>query len=527
MNKFLQLVVTAMLIAMSVTAQTHEFTSADDGLIRLRSCRKGTPNPHFAPRRSRLFQEGESLYSGNRHQLVVLASFQDRPFQEDPDSALIKWDKIFNAENFNEDMFVGSVRDYFLAQSYGQFNLKFDLVFVELPDNARKYRSTNNDDENSQFMVQEIADSLQTQDIDWSLYDWDGDAFVDQLLIIYAGEGMNATNKANTIWPHQWWLSQRMNQATADPTDYCSYRTVTHDGKEYYIDCYCCVQEKVNYGGLKSSFGIICHEFSHCFGFPDFYLEDGTSVVCDWDLMDNCYYLEHGFRPCGYSAFERMQMGWLTPIELTECTSITDMPALSDEPQAYLVRNEGAENEYYIIENRQQRGWDEQLPGSGILVFHVDYDKDIWSLPWEIPNHSNLKRYTIFPANNNSRYMAESGWAYPYVTVDSLGIETIANDKLTNTSKPAATLNNKNADGEKLMSKPITQMAVNADGLASFVFMDDESSSIHPILMNTAEAQGQKCGIRDGWHLLDGRRLSGKPTTRGLYLYHGQKVFIP
>ena len=123
--------------------------------------------------------------------------------------------------------------------------------------------------------------------------------------------------------------------------------------------------------------------------------------------------------------------------------------------------------------------------------------------------------------------MAESGWAYPYVTVDSFGIETIANDKLTNTSKPAATLNNKNADGEKLMSKPITQMAVNADGLASFVFMDDESSSIHPILMNTAEAQGQKCGIRDGWHLLDGRRLSGKPTTRGLYLYHGQKVFIP
>lgn len=525
MNKFLLLVAVAVMAAMDMNAQTNEYTSAGEGLIRRRSCRVGTPNPHFAPRRSPMLQNDENPYIGDRHQLVVMASFQDRPFAEAPDSALTTWDRIFNAENFTEDQYVGSVRDYFSAQSYGQFNLKFDLVFVELPDNAKKYRSTSSHDEYSQYMVDDIVDVLQTQDIDWSLYDWDGDAFVDQLLIIYAGEGMNATSQPSTIWPHQWWLSQHLDLETTDPNDYRSYRTITRDDKEYYIDCYCCVQERVNYGGIKTSFGTLCHEFSHCFGFPDFYYGDGIGVVDEWDLMDSGCYMEHGFRPCGYSAHERMLMGWLTPVELTEEACITDMSALCDEPQVYLVRNDGAENEYYLIENRQKLGWDEQLPGSGILVFHVDYDPETWTSG--VPNSSYEKRYSIIPANNKTSLNAKAGWAYPYITVDSLGMDVIANDELTNTSKPAAKLNHTNVDGTKLMSKPITQMSVNADGLASFVFMDSTVMSIRELSTNEDEAQGNPRGIPgEGWYLLDGRRLNGIPTTPGLYIHQGKKVFI-
>ena len=524
MNRILLLAVTAMMAVVNVNAQEKEPASSAAEVIRQRVCRVGTPNPHYVLRRSPLLQNGESRYVGDRHQLVVLASFQDRDFKEDHNATLMKWDKIFNAENFNEDMYVGSVHDYFLAQSYGKFNLMFDLVFVELPDNCQRYRSTNVDDENSQYMVDDIVDVLQTQDIDWSIYDWDGDMFVDQLLILFAGEGMNASRDRNTIWPHQWWLSQHKNLETEDRDDFRSYRSVSRGDKEYFIDRYCCVQESVNYGDQKSSFGTICHEYSHCFGLPDFYYGSGTSVVSDWDIMDNGIYIEHGFRPCNYSAHERMLMGWLTPIELTDSANITDMPALCDESQAYLIRNDGAENEYYIIENRQQRGWDELLPGSGILVFHIDYDKDIWEGVASTPNNIKLKRYCIFQANNNSLVSAKGGWAYPYIVSDSHGNEVIANDELTNTSVPAATLNNPNVDGEKLMSKSITQMSVNADGLASFVFWDSKTTSIHQ--MKGTEEKG---GINhdNGWYLLDGRRLSGKPTTRGLYIHQGKKVSVP
>ncbi|MBO4659677.1 MAG: M6 family metalloprotease domain-containing protein [Prevotella sp.] len=522
MKKLLLIVVGAMMAAMNMNAQTEEPTSSAVEVVRLRGCRVGTPRPDFVSHRIPVLQDGETPYVGDRRQLVVLASFQDRDFQEDHNAALNKWDMIFNAVDFTEDMYVGSVHDYFLAQSYGQFNLLFDLVFVELPDGCEKYRSTNTDDEFSQYMVDDIVDVLQMQDIDWSVYDWDGDAFVDQLLIVFAGEGMNATMEKNTIWPHQWWLSQHKNLETADKNDYRSYRTVTSGDKEYYIDCYCCVQESVNYGGTLSSFGTIIHEYSHCFGFPDFYF-GGTSVVGNWDLMDDAPYNEQGFRPCNYSAHERMLMGWLMPVELTEPDSIADMPALCDEPRAYLIRNDGAENEYYMVENRQQRGWDESLPGYGIIIFHVDYDKDIWSGPNNSPNNYSTKRYHIFPANNKSSVYYKNDWTYPYITSDIWGNDVVENDELTNTSKPAAKLNNANIDGKLLMSKPITQMSVDADGLASFVFMEGGTTgiSVHPNL------NPQSSSLKSGWFLPDGRRLSGKPTVPGLYIHQGKKVVVP
>lgn len=516
MMKKLLTIMLALAMATGISAQmvTEKSDAQGEPFVRVRGCRAGTPNPLFMPHRAPSLQGGENPYIGNRHQLVILASFQDQDFAEDHETTLQKWGKIFNAENYAEDRFFGSLHDYFMAQSYGQFNLTFDLHLIELPDGRSKYRSTYSHDENSQYMVDDIVDVLLTQDIDWSLYDWDGDAFVDQLLIVYAGPGMN-TGEPNTIWPHQWWLSQHLNMETEDPIDHRSFRTVMQGEREYYVDCYCCVQEVVNISSTQTSFGTICHEYSHCLGFPDFYYGGGTKVVGNWDLMDNGNYNGLGFLPCNYSAHERMLMGWLTPIELTSSTTVTDMPALIDEPVAYLIRNDGAENEYYFVENRQQRGWDEDLPGSGIVVFHIDYDKDIWHSTTAYTNSSEKKRYQIFAANNKSQTSASNGWAYPFVTEDALGNVSIANDSLTNTSKPAATLNNPNRDGQKLMSKPITHMAVDANGLASFVFMEETTTLVHDV----RNGQERMAPIYD----LQGRRLSA--PAKGLYI-QGNKLRI-
>ena len=245
--------------------------SSAASINRQRGCRVGTPNPQFSIHRSPLLSGGENPYIGNRRQLVVMASFQDQDFLEDHDATLQTWNKVFNAENYAEGKYAGSVHDYFLAQSYGQFNLTFDLVFVELPDGLRKYRSTSSHDEYSQYMVDDIVDMLQTQNIDWSLYDWDGDAFVDQLLIIYAGKGMNAGGGNNTIWPHQWELSS-------------AGISLQLDGKK--IDRYACGSE-LNGSGNLDGLGTICHEFGHAMGLPDFY---------DTDYADNGQGRMQGFR---------------------------------------------------------------------------------------------------------------------------------------------------------------------------------------------------------------------------------------
>ena len=426
--------------------------------ISLQGCRRGTPRPQSVHLRRGGNEDripGGNFYHGERHQLTILVAFNDRSFQGDEAATLEKWDKIFNAENYMEDSFKGSVHDYFFSQSYGKFNLVFDLVYVQVNGDAKKYASTNVDDENSQYLVEDIVDVLKTRDIDWDKYDWNGDGYINQLLIVFAGKGMNAGGGNTTIWPHQWWMSEHFKDLQNEV--YCDPITVSFGDKDYLVDCYCCLQEVVNTQSITTSFGTICHEYSHCFGFPDYYYDNAKQTVGEWDLMDYGNYNDSGYQPAGYSAHERWLLGWLTPIELEETTTITDMPALADEGRAYLIRNDGYENEYYIVENRQQKGWDTSLPGSGILIFHIDYVPSIWTSTEVAPNSSSLKRYELFHANNSTSTYLTTKWAYPYQE----------NNSLTNTSSPAATLNNVNKDGTKLMSKPITNMKVT-DGLASF-----------------------------------------------------------
>ena len=170
--------------------------SAQDMTVRT-GCRRGTPRPEGLVMRrgapdSQPKQVGGDFYHGERHQLVVLAAFNDRAFKGDEAATLEQWNKIFNAENLTEAPFYGSVHDYFLAQSYGDFSIVFDLLYVKVSGDAVKYASDATADENSQYLVQDIVDVLNNRnDIDWSLYDWNGDGFVNQLLIVYAGQGMN------------------------------------------------------------------------------------------------------------------------------------------------------------------------------------------------------------------------------------------------------------------------------------------------------------------------------------------------
>lgn len=450
--KIYRLIITGLLLSLI------SLTAFAQNKISLQGCRRGTPRPQSVHLR-RGFGMGRTpggdFYHGEHRQLVVLAAFNDRLFKDEVSATMEEWNKIFNTEHLTEAPFKGSVHDYFLDQSYGDFSVVFDLEYVQVSGNAAKYASNDFNDENSQYLVDDVVDTLRTRDIDWGKYDWNGDGYVNQLLIIYAGYGMNDSDEPDLIWPHQWWMSEHM--VDDDSGSYREPLSVSSGDKEYLVDCYCALAELLE---DYSSFGTICHEYTHCFGFPDFYY-GSRSVVYEWDLMDSGNYNGDGYLPASYSAHERWLMGWLKPEELKETTKITDMPALADEGRAYLIRNDGCENEYYIVENRQPKGWDADLPGSGILIFHIEYDPAVWTSTHEYPNSSIRKRYEIFKANYEDYMFNRSGWAYPYMN----------NNALTNTSLPAAKLNNNNADGTNLMTKPITNMSVT-DGLASFDFTD-------------------------------------------------------
>ncbi len=488
-------------------------TAAAEDAIRHQGCRRGKiPLSSIvnsqAPNKSRLTRasDGTNPYIGNRHQLVVLAAFSDKSFDDDSLATLQKWDKILNQEGYNEYPYVGSVHDYFYDQSYGQLQLTFDLQYVTLGSISR-YASTQYDDEKSQFLVIDIVDSLLKRDIKWDDYDWSHDGNVNQLLIIYAGKGMNDGGGSNSIWPHQWWLSKHYQYDK--PQELCEPRTFSFAEKNYTVDTYCAVQSE---GGTYNPFGTVCHEYSHCFGLPDFY-NNTNSFLFGWDVMDYGNYNGGGYCPVGYSAHERMYLGWLTPTPLTDAISVTGMSPLHKKGEAYIVYNDDYPDEYYLIENRQQQLWDTFLPSNGIVIFHVDFDSYIWLN--EMPNDLSKQHYLIVPANNKtysqySKYdWTDAFWSYPCED----------NNQLTNTSSPAAVLWNTDSESKKLLNKSIIDMAV-ADELASFNF-NPTPTAVQVIRQEAAKSDGV-------WYNLSGQRIA-VPTSsvshprKGIFICNGKK----
>lgn len=401
-------------------------------------------------------------FQGQRHGLIILVNFADSKFNTSkfgPTQTL--YYRIANEVNYGENNFKGSISDYFKAQSGGQFLLDFDVAGpVTLPYGYSYYGQNDDDgyDKRPKEMVKEACQAVDGS-VDFSKYDWDGDGEVEEVFVVYAGNGEHdTTNQPNLIWPHMDNLANYGEQLTLDGVT---------------INTYACASE-LNSDKTLSGIGTFCHEFSHCMGFPDMYdtASDGNNFgMGSWDLMDYGSYNGDGYVPAGYSGYEKMVCGWTTPIELDKPMTVNGMERLADMGQTYIIYNKGNRNEYYILENRQQSGFDKYLPGSGLLIERVDYDKDIWE--WNAvnttnggyypegsstPSYNDHQRITIFHANN-IEYDGNNA-TYPYASLDSL----------TDSSQPAATVWNANADGTYLMHCRVYGITQNADGTVAFSF---------------------------------------------------------
>lgn len=415
-------------------------------------------------------------YTGEKRGLVILVNFKDTKMKGS--STNQAFDDLFNKEGYNRNGHIGSVRDYFREQSYGQLTIDFDIVGpYTLSKNMDYYGEDYVDEYGNEYegidmypgeMIIE-AMRMANNDVDYKNYDWDGDGEVDQVYVIYAGYNQAHGAASNTIWPHEWDLESA--HESGDGTG-----PLWLDGVK--LNTYACSSELIGSSGTTiSTIGTAVHEFSHCLGLPDFYDTEGTNFALDtWSVMSAGAYNgpeEWGEVPAGYTSYERMFAGWLTPVELESPCRITDMQPIATTPEAYIIYNGNNKNEYYMLENRQYERFDSYLYGHGMLVLHVDYDQNAWEENI-VNNDANHQRLTIIPADN--QFM--SGKSYdgsPIATASDLAGDpypgTSRKTALTDTSKPAATLYNANTDGRKFLGKPIEQITESAAGLISFAFM--------------------------------------------------------
>jgi len=447
--------------------------------------------------RMRRSRSRKAAFTGEKKGLVILMSFKDKSFSTSYD----EWNAMLNERGYSSNGAPGSVADYFYDQSSGVFQLSFDVYGPFTANYNMSYYGQNDsygDDKNVDKLVVEACDAIRDS-VDFSQYDWDGDGYVDQVFILYAGYGENTTGvSSNAIWPHEYWL-QYYN-------DYWGKGYQVQTG--VWVNTYACSCELYGKSGQRlDGIGTFCHEFSHCLGLPDFYSSSSsysTPTAWDWDLLDYGAYNGNNWCPPNYNAYERIFCGWLETEELPASGSVMLEPI--DQNVAYRISNSGWSDEYYLLENRQKTKWDAESPGEGLLVFHVDYKQSAWDN--NDPNGSSTHpRMAPISAIGKYGLNYTYGYTFPYQKKDSL----------TDSSSPALTWYNSDKRGMKTAGVSLTNISKQSDGTVTF----DHDNGAYTAVGSLAERDGTTDSpLFD----LGGRRRNASDGGRGILIRQGQKI---
>lgn len=541
-----------------------------------------THRPSFTrPRRLNGIPTDKSLFQGRKKGIVILVQFPAGSYTENGENVTEEavsfsedtptllgcnttkelYEKIINQRNLGNDPlrgpFTGSVKDYFIDQSHGQFELDFDIAGPYTLSHSHHYygANVNNSDAHPGEMAYEAANLAIADGIDFTQYDWDNDNVVDQVFILFAGQSEADGGDEDCIWPHEHYLAYTYQAITT-----------TINGKQITINQYACSNELATNGKYESGtgnfisngtqiagIGTICHEFSHCFGYPDMYdIAYENFGMGLWDIMDDGTYsgtwngghddweeLRGGYQPAGYTAFEKWCAGWIEPTVLDNPQKITDILPLDKDGDgtAYVIYMPGSqqsiEGEYYLIENRQQQGWDTSLPWHGLLITYIHYDQALWrSNCLNCTNEQKLRsrqvtnthrRVTIFQAGGTDPgFLSLDTYPYQVDCITQLlgnewgttGIEIATNlnnryeskglklnltdnNLLTDTSTPQAYYWGNNTSAQPLSDHELWDIQENGDatGSMSFVYKKLDEEKVLTLDQDTSEPQAIATGL--------------------------------
>ena len=296
-------------------------------------------------------------------------------------------DVSFKNTDFND--YIASIQQYFADQSFGRYTPVFDVIGpVSLPNNQKYYGNNDyyDDDMRADEMVAEAC-NLAENLADFKQYDQDGDGKIDALVVIYAGEGEEyGVRNFDAVWAYT------ANLEESDEIDYL----VQLDGKT--VTYFSAVPE-LQSPSVRDGIGTLIHEFAHILGIPNLCVTDGGAqkTLGDWDVMDHGSYNNNSRTPAAMSAYERFYLGWVEPVlldgpmnvRLRDLNTSGDCAIITASGQHNLSGISPDPREFCILENRQQSGWDEYLPGHGLMLTKIDFVKN----KWESDEVNNVERH--------------------------------------------------------------------------------------------------------------------------------------
>ena len=346
---------------------------------------------------------GDYPTTGSPNVLIILIQFQDVKFKESNDKQA--FNDLLNKTGYDFNGATGCAREYFEAQSNGVFSPN---IVVEGPITlpfAEPYYGTPGSDGNPDArgwqMVTDACEIIEKEnpDFDFARFDNNKDGIIDNVFLFYAGRGQHDGGASYTIWPHAWNIYKDLG--------------LNYSFGGVKLGSYACANELMGSELNRNGIGVFCHEYSHILGLADHYPTGMASH--DYhpgklDLMSEGPYLNNSNTPCNMNAFERYSLGWLNPRQLSGAEDIELKPLYSSNEA--LIVNTIADNEFFILENRQNKGWDAFLPLHGMLVWHIDYDPDIWE-DNKPNNDANHQRVDVMEADGIPGYDTYAGDTYP------------------------------------------------------------------------------------------------------------------
>lgn len=360
---------------------------------------------------------------GKRKVLVILMQFKDRELAKTDND----FKRLFNEPNYREDGAMGSVYDYYQWASYGQLELESDVIGPYTAQNTMSYYGGNSgvggNDKNPYALFQE-AINYAIQEVKLSDYDSDGDGYVDNIHIIYAGYGEEAGAPSYAIWAHE-----------------MTFRSITVQGMK--IDRYSCAPElRGNKGNGISRIGPHCHEIGHALGAMDYYdtdYETGGSYpgTGKWDIMASGSWNNDGISPADFNPYVKVyDYGWTEAKQLVK-DAVNTIGVSSEKGNIYRI-DTGTSNDYFLIENRDQKEYHSAEPGKGLLVFHIGPNLEARASTNTINSTYPQQCYIVCASSVSNRPTAKPN---SYGDINSAGCPypgTSRNTEFSDTSTPAA-----------------------------------------------------------------------------------------
>jgi len=330
-------------------------------------------------------------------------------FQEDLSPSTSKttgsglWSDPAYSYHNDPDYWLNSAKTNFVAYwnevSYGLLPIAITVspVIYRLPQKMYMYG-----DESSRALESLIYDSITTASTPTSAYPTISPAAFatyDAVLIVHAGAGEEsdtAGNTSNDIWslyyPNATGIAPDGNPLF-DPLGVCTncLSITLKDGKPIH-EAIIMPQTDSQDGITVDPLGVYVHEFGHWLGLPDLYCTAGIFCIPDgagkWSLMgdgiynadpaacpeppQNCLY---GSSPAHLDAWSKVRLGWVSPRSAVPNIDLGQVAMDPVETSGDIIKIQASSStntQYFLLENRQNIGYDKGLPGHGLLIWLVD-----------------------------------------------------------------------------------------------------------------------------------------------------------